>query len=105
MTVEEILLLKTGFFELSPQLALAVEEVERYICSYCGLGSVPADLNGLWADLALAYAEEAEEDRDAKGLLASITMGDASYTFDNDKRTILAAYRERLNRYRRGLFL
>ncbi len=107
MTVEEMLLLKTGYFEFTPLLFLAVEETGNFIRSYCGLEEIPPVLNGLWADMALDYALEAEEDAEPSGFIASIAMGDTAYTFDNSQKSssLLEDYRQRLNRYRRGLFL
>ncbi len=61
MTVEEMILLKTGDFELTP-MALAVEETGKFIfCSYCSLEEVPAAFDGLRADMALDYALKRED--------------------------------------------
>ncbi|MCL2547910.1 MAG: hypothetical protein FWE76_01945 [Symbiobacteriaceae bacterium] len=116
MTALEIALLKLGLETASPGLMLALAEAKQGILNYCNYGDdeeLPAALNFVWADMAMAlmatsHSEATGADIAPVGALTSLTMGDTSYSFATPQKTkqdhldaVLGNYTVQLNKFRR----
>ncbi len=112
MTVQEIVTAKLGI-NPCPHVEVAIKEAEQYIKNYCRIEIIPEALNYTWANMVVGLLEGKAKDAAAPGLgpLASVSMGDTSYSFATDRKTaadymaeVAGDYKAQLNRFRRGLF-
>ncbi|MDO4541313.1 MAG: hypothetical protein Q4C00_00595 [Bacillota bacterium] len=109
MEVLDLVLKGLSLDEVTPEAENAVTAVGQYIKEYCCLGEIPCELYPLWAEMALdVIAKERQGAGPDTRSLTSVSMGDVSYGFGAepmvDAPTLLADYRHRLNKVRRGLF-
>lgn len=102
----------------TPTLLLALKEAEQAIRNYCNYQEgedLPADLNFIWANIAIGLLGMAGDNTaDALtpgGPLASIRMGDTSYSFASSQKSqqdyldeVVSNYARQLNRFRRLLW-
>lgn len=112
MGILDLVLQRLSVAEVTEETDKTIAAVGQYIKEYCCLTEIPENLYPLWADMVY---ELLNQDEIGEGLsfagLTSVSMGDAAYSFngrdDSAKEALdklLADYRHRLNKVRRGLF-
>lgn len=97
--------------EITEEIQITVNRVEQFIKEYCCLAEIPTSLWPLWADMVCDILNNhGNAGNIASASLASVSMGDVSYSFDQNSdlngtiNNLMANYRHRLNKVRRGLF-
>lgn len=95
----------------SPEIERTVVSVGEFIKEYCFLEEIPEELYPLWGDMVYDLLKgDAAGGPDITGL-TSVSIGDVAYSFGNGgdlsatgAAPLLANYRHRLNKVRKGLF-
>lgn len=111
MEILDLVLRRLDTENSSPEIEGTVVSVGQYIKEYCFLEEITEDLYPLWADMVYDLLKDtAGGGPDITGL-TSVSIGDVSYSFGNSGEgalvgaaPLLANYRHRLNKVRRGLF-
>ena len=113
MQVMDMLLFRLDRDESDAEIELALSMVGDFIAEYCCLAAIPESLFPLWADMTvdcLRLRRERAGEGEMPGLSA-VTMGDVSYSFTDGGsdgsaavQSLLADYKQRLDKARRGLF-
>ena len=81
-----------------------VKKAEVLIKNYCAINNIPGALYYTWVDLSVDLYNLSFNKTEIDGKVASISEGNTSITFAVSKeseQTMLAAYSETLNKYRR----
>ena len=78
------------------KLAFCADDVHAYICSFCNTGAIPEGCETLAAKMIAAAYDGSLDNASLK----SVTRGDFSASYDTAGRQGLAAFDQRLARFR-----